>query len=97
MDEYKTRQLNILDQELAKFNDGRISLGSLIGTMESIVPLLEDPRFSDALFPHLVALEEVNARLDEKNFDYDAFGRPVVQKAVGAVRNHVRNRLRRPD
>jgi len=81
MDGHKIRQLNIVNNAIHEFENGFVSLGSLISTMEAILPIVDDPSFGDAIFPQLVALEEVNARLGEGNFDFDRYGRPVIDKA----------------
>ena len=78
----KTQQASLMQGALRDYQDGLMSLGTLVQKIEGIVEIIQDQHFKDSIFDSIIALEEVYARTRIGDFDFDKDGRLVVDRAV---------------
>jgi hypothetical protein len=81
----KAHQLELLSGAARDYQDGLMSLGILIQKIEGVLEVLNDRTLKDQLFSALLALEEVYARTRIGDFDYNKYGKAVVDRAVDEI------------
>ena len=78
----KKHQMGLLLGSVRDYQDGMMPLGMLVDKVEGILDILQDRAIRDELFDGLLALEEVYARVQTEDFDFEKDGRPVVDRAL---------------
>ncbi len=81
----KSRQIEMLIGAVVDYRDKLLSLGVLIQKIEALLGIISDRPLRDLLFDDLLALEEVHARVCNGDFDFDKFGRTVVDAATQSI------------
>jgi len=69
-------------QIIKKYQEGATSLRELVSNVELSLATISDQGLKDGVFDSLVALEEVYARTQIGEFDFEKDGRSVVDRAV---------------
>jgi hypothetical protein len=92
MDELSTRQAAVLRQLVSDYREGLLGLDSLVQRIEGIGNVLDSERWKDAVFPIVLALEQVNAAVliakRRLNEDESAYVEKTLRK-LEAVVNHL--------
>ena len=75
-------QMGLLLGAIRDYQDGVMPLGMLVDKVEGILNVIQDKMIKDSFFNTLLALEEVYARLQDKSFEFEKDGMPVVDRAL---------------
>lgn len=77
----------IIRNSIRDYQAGLIPLGELIDRIESLLDAVESQSLRKRLFDHFLALEEVFARTRVGDFDFEKYGRTVVENAIREIWN----------
>ena len=75
-------QIDLLSSAVRDYQSGLIPLGMLIDKTEGIFDTFQDRAIRDDFFDARLALEEVYARVQDGNFDFQRYGKPVIDRAL---------------
>jgi len=78
----RKHQMGLLLGTVRDYQNGLMPLGMLVGKVEGILDIVQDRAIKDNFFDVLLVLEEVYARIQNENFDFEKDGRPVVDRAL---------------
>lgn len=78
-------QISLITGAAKDYQDGLMSLQTLIHKVEGLLAVIEDEALSGELSDALFALEDVNAHTDMAGYDFEANGRPIVESAVREI------------
>ena len=78
----KKRQIGLLLDAVRDYQDGLIPLGVLVDKVEGILDTFHDRSIRDDFFDVRLALEEVYARVQSEDFDFQKYGKPVIDRAL---------------
>ena len=78
----KKRQIGLLLDAVRDYQDGLIPLGVLVDKVEDILDTFHDRSIRDNFFDVRLALEEVYARVQSEDFDFQKYGKPVIDRAL---------------
>lgn len=81
----KPHQVGLMLGAAKDYQDGLMSLQTLIWKIEGLLNIIEDDALSDQLSGALFALEDVNAHTCMTDYDFEARGRSVVDRAVKEI------------
>jgi hypothetical protein len=81
----KPHQIKLMLGAARDYQDGLMSLQTLIWKIEGLLDVIEDEALSDDLSDGLFALEEINAYTYMPGYDFEARGRSVVDRAVKEI------------
>jgi hypothetical protein len=87
-DTMKSVQMN---KALKNYQGGKISLRELVAHIEHWLEVVSDQALRDSVLDCLVALEEVHARTQIGDFDFEKDGRSVVDRAVNEILSRIGN------
>ena len=82
---YKIAQLKLMRSAFEDYQSGLMPLGDLAQRTEGILEVIQDQALRDSLFDDLLALEEVYARTQIGDFDFDKHGKPIVVRAIQGI------------
>jgi len=78
-------QISLITGAAKDYQDGLMSLHTLIHKVEGLLAVIEDDALSDKLSDAVFALEVVNAHADISGYDFEANGRSIVERAVQEI------------
>lgn len=78
----KKCQRDLLLDAIRGYQDGLMPLGVLVDKVEGIMDTFQGGAIRDNFFDARLALEEVYARMQSENFDFQRYGKPVVDRAL---------------
>jgi len=78
----RKHQMGLLLGTVRDYQNGLMPLGMLVDKVEGILDIVQDRAIKDNFFDVLLVLEEVYARIQNENFDFEKDGRPVVDRAL---------------
>ena len=78
----KKHQMGLLGGAIRDYQGGQMPLGVLVDKVEGVLDTFQDRAIKDNFFDARLALEEVYARMQEENFDFHRYGKPVVDRAL---------------
>ena len=82
---HEITQLKLMRGAFEDYQSGLMPLGNLVRKTEGIPDIIQDQTLKDSLFDDLLALEEVHARMQIGDFDFDKHGRPVIIQAIQEI------------
>jgi hypothetical protein len=78
-------QISLITGAARDYQDGLMSLQTLIHKAEGLVAVIEDDALEGELSDALFALESVNAHLHMPGYDFEARGKSIVDRAVKEI------------
>lgn len=81
------KPIELIRSSIAEYQCGVINLGVLIERIETVLDVIESQSLRKRLFDHFLALEEVFARTRVGDFDFEKYGRTVVENAIREIWN----------
>lgn len=81
----KPRQIDLILGAAKDYQDGLMSLQTLIGKIGGLLNIIEDVALSDQLSDTLFALEDVNAHTGMADYDLEVRGKPIVDRTVKEI------------
>lgn len=78
----KAFQISLLIGAARDYQDGLMSLQTLIHKIEGLLAVTEEHALAREISNSVCDLEVVNAHIDMADYDFEADGRPVVERAV---------------
>ena len=81
----KKRQIGLLLDTVKDYQDGLMPLGVLVDKVEDILGTFQDRSIRDDFFDVRLALEEVHARMQGNDFDFQRYGKPVIDHALKEI------------
>lgn len=81
----KPHQINLMLGAARDYQDGLMSLQTLVWKVEGLLNVIEDDALSDELSDALSTLEEINAYSYTADYDFEAEGKSAVDRAVKEI------------
>jgi hypothetical protein len=81
----KARQMNLMLGAAKDYQNGLISLGTLIEKIVGLLSILEDQALNDQLLNACLALEQIYADTCLGDFESEKNGRSVIERAVNEI------------
>jgi hypothetical protein len=81
----KPHQINLMIGAARDYQDGLMSLQTLIWKIEGLLSVIDDNALSRELSDALFALEEINAYTYTADYDFESEGKSIVDRAVKEI------------
>jgi hypothetical protein len=82
----RARQIHLMLGAIKDYQDGLMSLQTLIWKLEGLLNVIEDRDLSGELDDNMCLLEEINAyTYADKDYDFESEGKPLVDRTVDEI------------
>jgi hypothetical protein len=81
----KPYQIKLMLGAAKDYQEGLMSLQTLIWKIEGLANIIEDEALSDKLSDALFVLEEINAYTYMPDYDFEARGKTIVDRAINEI------------
>ena|SRR5947209_2388915 len=78
-------QIGLITGAAKDYQDGLMSLETLVHKVEGLLGVIEDDRLSEELSDDLFDLEDINAHTSMEDYNFEAEGKSVVDRAVKEI------------
>lgn len=82
MSVFFARQAGVLRQLLSDYRDGLLSLNSLVQRIEGVGAVIESDVWTDAVFPLVLSMEEINAVALDENRSLTATEKAMIDSSL---------------
>jgi hypothetical protein len=82
----RARQIQLMLGAVTDYQDGLVSLQTLIWKLNGLLDVIDDQELSDEVDENMCLLEEINAyTCADKDYDFVSEGKPLVDRAVAEI------------
>ena len=85
MDEYLIRQRSVMRQLVCDYKQERLDLNALIQRLEGVSDVIGLESWKSAVFPIILAMEQVNAAMLEERRSYTSADKAVVESSLNEL------------
>jgi len=81
----KVHQIGLMRGAIEDYHNGLMTLAVLVSKIDGLLSVIDDKVLWDKLFDAFCDLEQVNASSQISGYDYEQYGRPVVDRALREI------------
>ena len=81
----KAYQLSLMRGAIEDYQNGLMALDVLVSKIEGLLSVIDDRALWDKVFDAFFDLEQVSASSCVAGYDYEKYGRPVVERAIKEI------------